>query len=209
MGYESIGVRHINGRQAEAKEGIQEPLRRKQFSVAERPQSEASSAKGFSPRVNMAASVGARSQVVQRDYRQRNHYRRQERRGESMVAPDRMGQVFSGVECEDLLQSIRQPDPDVEEERKQEPVEAAIWQAMEDIAVASQKSIAESRIMVRMHAIRTEKDQVRHEPLQPYWDEKSVRRRCNPWHQMSMCFARTEREHTWTSPQYRFNRRQC
>jgi superfamily II DNA or RNA helicase len=115
---------------------------------------------------------------------------------------------LAGFEREDLLQSVREPDPDAEEESEQEPVEAVIWKAMEDVAVASQKTVKDSGIMVRMHAIRTEKEQVRYEPLQPYWNEKDVRRRCRPWQQMLMFFARTQRRHEWSSPPYRFNQRQ-
>ena len=87
---------------------------------------------------------------------------------------------LAGFEREELLQSIRQPDPDAEEESEREPVEAAIWQSMEDVAIASQTSVKKSGIMVRMQAIRTEKEQVRYEPLKPYWNEKDVQRRCNP-----------------------------
>ena len=62
--------------------------------------------------------------------------------------------------------------------------------------------------MLRMYAVQTERDQVRYEPLQPYWDEKNISRRCRPWQQILMFFARTQREHEWSSPRYRFNRQQ-
>ena len=36
----------------------------------------------------------------------------------------------------------------------------------------------------------------------------SIQRRCQPWQQMLMFFVRTQRQHEWKSPAYRFNRRQ-
>jgi predicted phage gp36 major capsid-like protein len=39
-------------------------------------------------------------------------------------------------------------------------------------------------------------------------DEKSIGEHVRPWQQMLMFFARTQREHTWKSPKYRFTRRQ-
>ena len=61
---------------------------------------------------------------------------------------------------------------------------------------------------MRLEAIRTEKHQTRFQLLQPYIDEKSIGDHVRPWQQMLMFFARTQREHAWTSPKYRFTRRQ-
>jgi hypothetical protein len=44
--------------------------------------------------------------------------------------------------------------------------------------------------------------------LQPYMDEKSISDYARPWQQMLMFFARTQRDHAWKSPKYRFTRRQ-
>jgi hypothetical protein len=63
-------------------------------------------------------------------------------------------------------------------------------------------------VFVRLEAIRTEKHQTRFQPLQPYMDEKSISEHVWPWQQMLIFFARTQREHTWKSPKYRFTRRQ-
>lgn len=37
-------------------------------------------------------------------------------------------------------------------------------------------------------------------------DEKSIGNHARPWKQMLMFFARTQREHKWESPKYRFSR---
>jgi hypothetical protein len=60
---------------------------------------------------------------------------------------------LAGFEREDLLQSIWQPDPNAEEESEQELVEAFIWKAMEDVAVASQRTVKDTSIMVLIRAI--------------------------------------------------------
>ncbi|RYN60390.1 hypothetical protein AA0117_g13059 [Alternaria alternata] len=39
-------------------------------------------------------------------------------------------------------------------------------------------------------------------------DEQSIVKHVRPWQQIVMFFARTQREHAWKSPQYRFTRRQ-
>jgi hypothetical protein len=63
-------------------------------------------------------------------------------------------------------------------------------------------------VFVRLEAIRTEMHQTRFMPLQPYMDEKSIGEHTRPWQQMLMFFARTQRQHAWKSPKYRFTRRQ-
>jgi hypothetical protein len=64
-------------------------------------------------------------------------------------------------------------------------------------------------VFVRLEAIRTEMHQTRFQPLQPYMDKEAIVKHTRPWQQMLMFFARTQREHGWKSPQYRFRRRQC
>lgn len=61
---------------------------------------------------------------------------------------------------------------------------------------------------MRMQAIRTEKYQNRYQPLQPYLDEESIKDRVRPWQQILMFFIRTQREHDWNSPEYKFTRSQ-
>jgi hypothetical protein len=59
-------------------------------------------------------------------------------------------------------------------------------------------------ISVRLEAIRTEKHQTRYQPLQPYMDKDAIVKHMRPWQQMLMFFARTQKEHRWKSPRYRF-----
>jgi hypothetical protein len=107
----------------------------------------------------------------------------------------------------ELLASIEKPN--IDPEKDEEPIEAAIWNAMDGLARVSQASVIErTGIFVRMEAIRTEKYQTRYTPLQAYMDNKSVKERSRPWKQILMFFARTQREHRWKSPKYRFTRQQ-
>ena len=120
----------------------------------------------------------------------------------------RTGWVEYLEDCDrgDLLRSIRQPN--TAEDEDEEPIEGAIWEAMGEVAAISQTTVEHSGVMLRLEAIRTEMHQTRYHPLQPYQDSKTVNDRCRPWQQMLMFFVRTQRQHEWKSPAYRFSRRQ-
>ncbi|KAK7178346.1 hypothetical protein PSPO01_15608 [Paraphaeosphaeria sporulosa] len=108
-----------------------------------------------------------------------------------------------GMERPDLLASVEEP------KAEEEPVAAAIWEAMDGLARFSQSSVIHRiGIFVRLEAIRTEKHQTRYQPLQPYMDEKSIGEHARPWQQMLMFFWRTQQEHVWKSPKYQFTKRQ-
>jgi hypothetical protein len=83
-------------------------------------------------------------------------------------------QYLDGYHHEQILRLVQQPTPydkdaiQAGEGNEFEPLESTIWQAMADIARISQSSVKASGIMLRMHAVRTEKDQVCYQPLQPY-----------------------------------------
>ncbi|KAJ4405824.1 hypothetical protein N0V91_004933 [Didymella pomorum] len=96
-----------------------------------------------------------------------------------------------GMERPELMACIEEPmaEPDAKQEQQTEPVEAAMWAAMEGLA-------------------RFKKHQTRFRPLQPYMDEKSIVEHVRLWQQILMFFARTQQEHAWKSPAYRFTRRQ-
>jgi RecQ family ATP-dependent DNA helicase len=117
-----------------------------------------------------------------------------------------------GMERPELLACIEEPvaEPDPRQEEQQaEPVEAAMWEAMDGLARFSQASVIHRiGVFVRLEAIRTEKHQTRFQPLQPYMDEKSINEHVRPWQQVLMFFARTQRGHSWKSPKYRFTRLQ-
>ncbi|CAN9275283.1 unnamed protein product [Alternaria alternata] len=97
-----------------------------------------------------------------------------------------------GMERPELMACIEEPvaEPDPRQEQQAEPVEAAMWAAMEDLARFSQASVIHRiGVFVRLEAIRTEKHQTRFQPLQPYMDQKSIGDHTRP-------------------PAYRFTRRQ-
>ncbi|KAF2715915.1 hypothetical protein K431DRAFT_236588 [Polychaeton citri CBS 116435] len=75
------------------------------------------------------------------------------------------------LEREDLLQAACQSSLDADDG---EPIECAIWQAMKEVTVASYGSVRDSGTILRMHAVRTEKDQLRCEALQPYWRRENI-----------------------------------
>jgi RecQ family ATP-dependent DNA helicase len=120
-----------------------------------------------------------------------------------------------GMERPELMACIEEPVAELDprgrhgDEQRAEPVEAAMWEAMDGLARFSQASVVRRiGVFVRLEAIRTEKHQTRYQPLQPYMDEQSIVKHVRPWQQMVMFFARTQREHAWKSPKYRFTRRQ-
>ncbi|KAK5131785.1 hypothetical protein LTR16_000418, partial [Cryomyces antarcticus] len=108
-----------------------------------------------------------------------------------------------GLERPELMSCVEEP---VKEE---EPVEAVVWETMDGLVRFCQQSVqARVGVFVRMEAIRTEKHQTRYQPLQPYMDEKGLGDYSRPWKQVLMFFARTQKEHGWRSPKYRFTGRQ-
>jgi hypothetical protein len=116
-----------------------------------------------------------------------------------------------GTERLDLMACIEEPvaEPDSRNDEEAEPIEAAIWAAMEGLTRFSQASVIERvGVFVRLEAIRTEKHQTRFQPLQPYMDKDGIVKHTRPWQQVLMFFARTQKEHKWKSPQYQFTRRQ-
>ena len=109
------------------------------------------------------------------------------------------------MERADLMACIEEPaaEADPRSDNEAEPVEAAIWEAMAGLLRISQVSVIERvGVFVRLEAIRTEKHQTRYQPLQPYMDKEAIVKHTRPWQQVLMFFARTQKEHTWKSPQY-------
>jgi hypothetical protein len=115
------------------------------------------------------------------------------------------------MERADLMACVEEPvaEPDPRSDEEAEPVEAAMWAAMEGLTRFSQASVIERvGVFVRLEVIRTEKHQTQYQPLQPYIDQEAIVKHMRPWQQVLMFFAQTQREHTWKSPQYRFTRQQ-
>jgi hypothetical protein len=84
----------------------------------------------------------------------------------------------------------------------------AIWEAIDGVARISQRITKQTGHLIRIEAARTEKDQSPHQPLQAYMDEEQIQRHVEPWQQVLMFFARTQVDHDWPSPPYRFTPRQ-
>jgi hypothetical protein len=85
--------------------------------------------------------------------------------------------------------------PDPRSNNEAEPIEAAIWAAMDGLTRFSQASVIERvGVFVRLEAIRTEKHQTRFQPLQPYMDDEAIGKHTRPWQQVLMFFARTQKE---------------
>ena len=130
---------------------------------------------------------------------------------------------LEGCDRSDLIKAIAPPDEEEEptrqpgndgqegedgQERWWRQEDQVVWRTMGELAAISQATVAQSGVMVRMEAVRSEVDRQRFTPLRPYQEAASIARRCQPWQQMLMFFVRTQRPHDWRSPVYRFNRRQ-
>ncbi len=86
-----------------------------------------------------------------------------------------------GMERPELMACIEEPVAELDprgrhgDEQRAEPVEAAMWEAMDGLARFSQASVIHQiGVFVRLEAIQTEKHQTRFQPLQPYVDQKSI-----------------------------------
>jgi RecQ family ATP-dependent DNA helicase len=101
-----------------------------------------------------------------------------------------------------LLAAIEEPDP------QKEPVAAAIWKAVEDLLSHCQHNVVHQvGHYVKMEAVRTEKQQTKYQPLKPYKEISAIKENSKPWKQMMAFFVRTQRQHDWASPKYKFDRR--
>jgi hypothetical protein len=90
---------------------------------------------------------------------------------------------LKGLQRPNLLACIEQPvaDSDPRKEGESEPIEAAMWEAMEGLARFSQQSVIHRiGVFIRLEAIRTEKHQTLFQPLQPYIDEASIIKHARP-----------------------------
>nr|ATA58079.1 DNA helicase [Neofusicoccum umdonicola]ATA58208.1 DNA helicase [Neofusicoccum umdonicola] len=98
---------------------------------------------------------------------------------------------------DELLASIEEPNtnPDRRPEEGEEPVAAAIWKVMEEVArIGQQAATQRVGIFIRMELMRTEKHQNRYHPLQPYMEENAVADRSRAWKQVLIFFVRTQQQ---------------
>ena len=117
---------------------------------------------------------------------------------------------LQGIDRDELLTSIEPPQQDPTQQTDVDQVEVAIWKAIEKVARVSQTTVNDRvGVYVRLEAIRDQQNQIPYQPLKAYMEGESIERRVLPWRQIMMFFVRTQREHEWTSPQYRFTQYQA
>jgi len=112
---------------------------------------------------------------------------------------------LAGLDPARLVECVQRPsEADTDNDR----AALAIWDSMQAVARISQKVSSRAGHTIRIEAVRTERDQTPHTPLQAYIDEDNIVRHTIPWQQVLMFFARTQTQHNWESPHYRFTERQ-
>jgi hypothetical protein len=96
---------------------------------------------------------------------------------------------LKGFSREQLLSYVAKPE-DTEDES--ESVEQVIWRTVEEVGSICQATVSRCSPSIRMEAVRTEKHQTQHKPLETYWDPDAIHRRTDPWKKMLMFFVRTQ-----------------
>lgn len=89
-----------------------------------------------------------------------------------------------------MLAAVRKPDKQAE--GQDEVIASIVWGAVGDMAVMAEGAVRRSGVMLRFEAIRTEINQVRYTPLEPYREQDRVHEQCQPWQQMVTFFVRTQ-----------------
>ncbi|KAJ5162549.1 hypothetical protein N7492_007941 [Penicillium capsulatum] len=114
-------------------------------------------------------------------------------------------QYLQGTPREPLGQSIARPKDDAE---GPERAALAIWEAMARLAKVSQDVAKSCGHLLRIDIARTMKDESPHSPLLAYLNAAGIQKHVEPWQQILMFFARTQVNHNWRSPEYKFTPRQ-
>ena len=83
---------------------------------------------------------------------------------------------LTGCPQGDLLAAIRKPEEHADE--RDEGIASVVWNAVGDMAAMAESGVRRSGVMLRFEAIRTEIDQVRYAPLEPYRERERVRKEC-------------------------------
>ncbi|KAJ5162545.1 hypothetical protein N7492_007937 [Penicillium capsulatum] len=101
-----------------------------------------------------------------------------------------MGPILTGHPREPLVQSMARPEDDAEG-----PERAAfvIWEAMARLAKVSQDVAKSCGHLLRIDIARTIKDESPHSPLLAYLNAAGIQKHIEPWQQILMFFARTQR----------------
>jgi hypothetical protein len=108
---------------------------------------------------------------------------------------------LDGMHPQDLRQLVEAPieavmvENDHVEDPKADPTEQAvrvIWDAMDQLARRSQRTVQQCGAGIRVEAARTEAGQTPYKPLQAYMDEASIEKHVQPWQQVLAFIARTQ-----------------
>ncbi|KAL2835846.1 hypothetical protein BJX68DRAFT_260085 [Aspergillus pseudodeflectus] len=98
---------------------------------------------------------------------------------------------LDGVHPQDLRQLVEAPievEEAEDQDPKADPTEQAvrvIWDAMDQLARRSQRTVQQCGAGIRVEAARTEAGQTPHRPLQAYMDKASIEKHVQPWQQPS------------------------
>ncbi|KAL2835803.1 hypothetical protein BJX68DRAFT_274936 [Aspergillus pseudodeflectus] len=97
---------------------------------------------------------------------------------------------LDGVHPQDLRQLVEAPigveEEVVDKDAKADPTEQGvrlIWDAMDQLARRSQRTVQQCGAGIRAEAARTEVGQTPYKPLQAYMDEASIKKHAQPWQQ--------------------------
>jgi hypothetical protein len=100
---------------------------------------------------------------------------------------------LDGVHPQDLRQLVEAPAEDAQDrEDRVEQAVRVIWDAMDQLARRSQRTVQRCGAGIRVEAARTEAGQTPYQPLQAYMDEASVQKHVQPWQQVLAFIARTQ-----------------
>jgi len=84
---------------------------------------------------------------------------------------------LAGLDPAQLVKCVQRPsEADSDDDR----AVLAIWDSMEAVARMSQKVSSRASHMIRIEAVRTERDQTPHTPLQAYMNEDNIVRHTIP-----------------------------
>jgi hypothetical protein len=97
---------------------------------------------------------------------------------------------LDGVYPQDLRQLVEAPEEDPEDHTEQ--ATRVIWDAMDQLARRSQRTVQRCGAGIRVEAARMEAGQTPYQPLQAYMDEASIQKHVQPWQQVLAFIARTQ-----------------
>ena len=111
-----------------------------------------------------------------------------------------------GRKPKELRMCIESPKEDAEGD---EGTARVIWDAVLGVASKSQNITKRTGHLLRIEAARTDMEKIPSKPLQAYMKaDDELERHVDPWRRILMFFARTQVQHDWISPVYRFSKRQ-